>query len=367
MSLKQYCLKDVSEYWSGKVDTSILNADNYISTENMIVDKGGIVQSSYVPKSGKASGFSKGDVLISNIRPYFKKIWFAEKDGGCSNDVLVFRAKENIVEPLYLYYQLSKNDFFDYMVAGSNGTKMPRGNKASILEYKILLPSLKSQMAIASTLRAYDDLIKNNIRRIKLLEEAVIIHYKKLKAENSLVESAIDELCYVVMGQSPESNFYNENCEGLPFHQGVTNFNSRFVEHKIYTTKLTRIAEPNDILFSVRAPVGRLNISLDKLCIGRGLAAFKSKKNHQSHLYYQLKDYFFQEDMLGSGSIFNSVTKNELLNVKLKTLPENVVQEFENFSVPIDNQIKCLTMQNHKLKEARDILLPRLMNGEIEI
>ena len=311
----------------------------------------------------------ENDSIIATVRPGNKSFYYVKnlpENTIVSTGFAVLRPKEN-VDGRYLYYVISNESFTNYLVANEQGANYPAVTPDIIGNKNLVVPDKDCQIKIASILSSYDDLIQNNLRRIKLLEEAAFLKYKTLKKENSLLEYTIDELCYVVMGQSPESEFYNENKEGLPFHQGVTNFNFRFVQHKIYTTKTTRIAEPNDILFSVRAPVGKLNITLDKLCIGRGLGAFRSKKNNQSYLYYQLKDYFFQIDMLGSGSIFNSVTKNELLSVKLKTLPESVIQEFESFSIPIDNQIKCLTMQNHKLKEARDILLPRLMNGEIEV
>ena len=106
MKWENYQLKEIARYWTGKVEASVLDATNYISTDNLIPDRGGVVNSNYVPTSGNANSYSENDVLISNIRPYFKKIWFADKQGGCSNDVLVFRAKEN-VDPLFLYYQLS--------------------------------------------------------------------------------------------------------------------------------------------------------------------------------------------------------------------------------------------------------------------
>jgi type I restriction enzyme, S subunit len=367
MKWEVYQLKDIANYWAGKVEASVLDATNYVSTDNLIPDRGGIVNSNYVPTSGKANSYSQNDVLISNIRPYFKKIWFADKEGGCSNDVLVFRAKEN-VEPLFLYYQLSKDAFFDDMVAGSNGTKMPRGNKTSIMEYKLQLPPFPTQRRIASILSAYDDLIDNNLKRIKLLEEKAFASYKLIVQNEKLEEFIIEELANVVMGQSPTSDTYTDEKEdNLPFHQGVTNFSNYFVEHKIYCKAPIKIAEEGDILFSVRAPVGRLNFTIDKICIGRGLCAFRSKKGFQNYFYHQLKEFFFAEDVIGNGAIFNAVTKVELMKVKLKTPSDKIQQEFEAEAQQMYNLILNLTKQNTKLREARDILLPKLMNGQIEV
>lgn len=107
----------------------------------------------------------------------------------------------------------------------------------------------------------------------------------------------LGDLADITMGQSPESKYYNQDGEGLPFHQGVTDFGNRFVTHRIYSNALNRIAEPGDILCSVRAPVGRLNVTLDKIVIGRGLAALRSKTGHQSILLQQLRTHFFKEDL----------------------------------------------------------------------
>ena len=169
------------------------------------------------------------------------------------------------------------------------------------------------------------------------------------------------------MGQSPKSEFYNTNGEGLPFHQGVTKFGYRFVEHKTHSTKLTRLSEANDILFSVRAPVGRLNITLDRIILGRGLASIRSKLGCQSFLFYQLKSFFFKENMIGSGAIYAAVTKKDLENQELLCATEKLLKEFNESTSRIDQKIKTLHLSNRNLTQARDLLLPKLMNGEIAV
>ena len=237
-----------------------------------------------------------------------------------------------------------------------------------LLTFKIPTPSLPTQRKIASILSAYDDLIENNLKRIKLLEEKAFASYKLIVQNEKLEEFTIEELANVVMGQSPTSDTYtNEKEDNLPFHQGVTNFSKYFVEHKIYCKAPIKIAEEGDILFSVRAPVGRINFTSDKICIGRGLCAFRSKKGFQNYFYHQLKEFFFAEDVIGNGAIFNAVTKVELMKVKLKTPSEKIQQEFEVEAEQMYNLILNLTNQNTKLREARDILLPKLMNGQIEV
>lgn len=157
----KYNLADICEYAKGKVDVAILDEETYISTENMMPNKGGITSASSLPAIAQAQAFLAGDVLVSNIRPYFKKIWFAEFDGGCSNDVLVFRAKDG-VSKRFLYYVLADDTFFDYSMATSKGTKMPRGDKAAIMKYEVPDFTYEEQEKIAGILEVLDRKIQLN-------------------------------------------------------------------------------------------------------------------------------------------------------------------------------------------------------------
>jgi type I restriction enzyme S subunit len=245
------------------------------------------------------------------------------------------------------------------------------------------VPDAKTQKRIADRLVAYDDLIENNRRRIQLLEQAARLLYKEwfvhlrfpghehVKIKNGVPEGwekiRLHEIAEITMGQSPSSKHYNEDGVGLPFHQGVTNFGVRFPTHQTYCTLEKRIAEPGDILFSVRAPVGRINMNLDKIVIGRGLAAIWSNRKHQSFLFYQLKSHFFKEDMMGGGAIFSAITKKDLHNVELVQPSPSLIDMFMENVLPIDRQIETLHRTCGNLTSARDILLPLLMNGEIAV
>lgn len=269
----------------------------------------------------------------------------------------------------YLYWLMRTFSYQRFVANGATGATVKHTSPTKICQYKFTAPVDKNtQRKIASILSAYDDLIENNLKRIKLLEEKAFASYKLIVQNEKLEEFTIEELANVVMGQSPTSDTYtNEKEDNLPFHQGVTNFSKYFVEHKIYCKAPIKIAEEGDILFSVRAPVGRINFTSDKICIGRGLCAFRSKKGFQNYFYHQLKEFFFAEDVIGNGAIFNAVTKVELMKVKLKTPSEKIQQEFEVEAEQMYNLILNLTNQNAKLREARDILLPRLMSGQIEV
>ncbi|MBO1147163.1 restriction endonuclease subunit S [Streptococcus thermophilus] len=130
-------LGDISQYVTEKVDSFELNIENYVGTDNMIADMGGIEFTTSIPKSGTSTKFSVGDILISNIRPYFKKIWLSDRTGGCSADVLCIRTNR-IIPKEFVYATLARDDFFNYDVAGSKGSKMPRGDKKHIMEYPIV-------------------------------------------------------------------------------------------------------------------------------------------------------------------------------------------------------------------------------------
>lgn len=154
-------LSEICEYRKEKIDVSVLTPENYISTENMLPNKSGITVATTLPTVSQTQEYIIGDVLVSNIRPYFKKIWKATMNGGCSNDVLVFKAK-NGTDQDFLYYILADNAFFDYSMATSKGTKMPRGDKLSIMQYQVPVFDLTTQRRIASILRTIDEKIAIN-------------------------------------------------------------------------------------------------------------------------------------------------------------------------------------------------------------
>lgn len=154
-------LSDICDFRKGKVEVANLNTKSYISTENMLSNKSGITDASSLPTVSLTQEYKSGDVLVSNIRPYFKKIWQARYDGGCSNDVLVFVPKSN-TDSNFLYYVLADDDFFTYSMATSKGTKMPRGDKTSIMQYAVPMVDFYTQKKIASVLKSLDEKIELN-------------------------------------------------------------------------------------------------------------------------------------------------------------------------------------------------------------
>lgn len=285
--------------------------------------------------------------------------------------------------PEFIGYYLRTAVFRAGFTAFSTMTTRASLRNEDLLSMKVPVPDMQTQKHIASILSAYDDLVESNQKQIKLLEEAAQRLYKEWFVDlrfpghetTPIVDGIPDgweiqtlsQIADVVMGQSPKSEFYNQDRQGLPFHQGVGSYGTRFVIDTTYSTSFTRIAEAGSILFSVRAPVGRLNITKNKIVIGRGLAAINHRSGMQSYLFYLLKERFFKDNIIGNGAIFASISKDELLGQKFIVPVDDLVKRFNTVVSDIDGKIAGLENQIMLLTEARDRLLPKLMSGEIEV
>ena len=396
MNWEEIELKEISEYRTEKISTTVIET-NYISTENMLPEKGGITDSSYPPTSKTVASFKTNDVLVSNIRPYFKKIWFADFDGGCSNDVIVFKSNEDNLIPKFLYYQLSKDEFFDFMMSGANGTKMPRGNRKAIPTFKLLLPPHQTQKRIVDILSAYDDLIENNLKRIKLLEQAAQNIYKEwfvnlrfpghentpineetglpLGFKEVLVNS---KALYFGRGITPK---YKDGSGIFGINQKVNKGSILETEHmKEFDPELNipekKYAHFGDVLINSlgEGTIGRVHFYSGKSVIhpvDQHMSIFRSED-----LGLNLFMYLFFSSNEGQGllaSIKKGGTNMTMLNIgdlrKLEiTIPNRkTLLKLQDIVLPFFKNKNLLLNQNQKLKAARDILLPRLMNRTIEV
>ncbi|MWQ82762.1 restriction endonuclease subunit S [Glaesserella parasuis] len=152
-------LRDVGYFVKEKMEVINLEPPNYISTENLLSDYGGVTASNKLPTTEKVTAYKKNDILVSNIRPYLKKVWQADKNGGASNDIIIIRAKPSI-NISFLSFAIKNDDFIDYMMKGAKGVKMPRGDLNLISIFPVAVPtSPKEQQAIADCLSSLDNLI----------------------------------------------------------------------------------------------------------------------------------------------------------------------------------------------------------------
>lgn len=395
MSWENVELRDVSEYSNDRIETNLLNEKNYISTENMLPNKGGIVDSSYPPSGKNSPKFNANDILVSNIRPYFKKIWFSQNEGGCSNDVIVFKPNKEKIDPKFLYFQLSKDEFFDYMMSGANGTKMPRGNKKAIPKFKFSIPtSLETQKRIASILSTYDDLIENNLKRIKLLEETAQNIYKEwfvnfrfpnyehteFDVESGLpvgwekkslnnfdcfyqfkekVKSFIGEKEYLATANVEGINI-SERGEYFTFDNRPLRAQHLAPQESVWFARMSKTYKV--ILFT--------KSSNSDILLSSGFVGFVPKNSQFLPFLFCLinnKLFFETKDLFCSGSTQISLNNESISKLIYVEPNEEIITKFGNKVYPIIEQINKLFELNQKLKEARDILLPRLMNRTIEV
>lgn len=319
-------------------------------------------------------------VLFTCISFGFGKIAIASRQLLTNQQINSVIANENH-HFRFVYYLLRV--YTPVIYSFNSGIDTPIVPKSVFEKIEVKCPELELQRKIAAILTAYDDLIEANKRRIALLERmAEEIYrewfvrmrfpgYQNTKFVKGLPEGweiiQFGQIANMIMGQSPKSEFYNDSGQGLPFHQGVGTYGDRFPRNITFCTADGRKAKKGDILFSVRAPVGRLNIANCELIIGRGIAAIRQKEGKNSYLYYLLRTMFANEDIIGNGSIFNSVGKDELSRFVVLRHPDHLTARFEKIALPIDQQIEALIHSNSVLTKTRDLLLPRLISGKISV
>ena len=270
------------------------------------------------------------------------------------------------------------------MLTGATVDRIPL---TSFPEFPVKAPPLSVQQRIADVLSAYDELIENNQRRIQILETMARALYREWFVEfrfpghdkiprvacplgdipQGWEVKKLKDVCHLTMGQSPKSEFYNQIGEGQPFHQGVTDFGDRFPTDRLFCTVEGRVAEAGDILFSVRAPVGRMNIADKRMVLGRGLSAIRHNEGHQAFLWEQLRNRFSKDDMMGNGAIFAAVTKGDMQGIELVCPPSALVGAAAKHFEPINFQIGALTKTIQNLRRTRDLLLPRLLSGQLTL
>ena len=178
----------------------------------------------------------------------------------------------------------------------------------------------------------------------------------------------LSDIADIIMGQSPSGESYNENGEGKVFYQGRTDFGNRFPSRRLFTTEPKRMAEEKSVLLSVRAPVGDINIAIEKCCIGRGLASIKAKNDFYSFLLYTMLNLKDKLNLFnGEGTVFGSINKTSLESIHIVKPNLLTVQSFEFLIKDFDRQIKRNYYEIVSLEQLRDVLLPKLMNNEIKL
>lgn len=178
----------------------------------------------------------------------------------------------------------------------------------------------------------------------------------------------LEDIADITMGQSPKGESYNENSVGTVFYQGRAEFIDRFPVSRLFTTEPKRMATSGDVLLSVRAPVGDMNIASEPCCIGRGLAAIHAKHCFTSFVFYTMQTLRQELDKYNEeGTVFSCINKDSLNALKVIIPPESIISVFEERTSPLDRKYFVGIEENMRLTKLRDTLLPKLMSGEINV
>ncbi len=291
------------------------------------------------------------------------------------------------VDNRFVYYLLNDPSVRDQISATATGAKVRHTAPRRIEAVRARIPPLATQRRIAAVLSAFEELIEINERRIELLEDLArslyrewFVHFRFPGREDTeLVDSGLgpipegwtmttlDAVASVVMGQSPKSNFYNQVGDGLPFHQGVAGFRALLPVHDKYCIVEARTAQPLDVLCSVRAPVGRLNLADQRMVIGRGLSAIRRTDGCQAFLLLQLRQALGQEDSIGGGTIYKAIGKSQLAGLPVLEPHKGWIERFEAVARPLLDERIEVTLMNRQLAATHDLLLPRLVTGRLDI
>lgn len=379
---KEYKLSDICNIISTK--TSIQNAtlENYISTENMINDFGGVQNAEKLPTTNTVNSFFKNDILFSNIRTYFKKVWYAKFDGTVSQDVLTFRAKEDIFSK-FLYYILCNPEFTEYTVLTSKGAKMPRGDKDAIKNFELQLPPLPEQKAIASVLSSLDDkidLLHQQNQTLEALAETLFRQWFVEEAKEDWEEVKLQTVVDIAIGRTPprkESQWFSTNNQDVKWisikdlgSEGAFVFNtSEYLTNEAVVKFNIPIIPKDTVLLSFKMTVGRVAITTEEMLSNEAIAHFKFNAKTpftKEYLYLFLKNYKY-ETLGSTSSIVTSINSAMIKDMEITIPDENTLRNFNESAFLYFNKIKENSQQIQTLTQLRDTLLPKLMGGEVRV
>ena len=361
---------------------SLSEIDSSIVTKDNLLQNGDIV---FVRSNGNKNLVGR-TMFIHDI-----------KDSVCySGFCIAFRPNTDLVYPEYLFYVL-RAPFCKKQYGYSQQTNITNLSQGVLGDVDVPVPDLDTQQKLAKILSEIDLKIISNTRICVELEamaktlydywftqfdfpnaegkpycssggEMVWNDQLKRKIPKGWSAGQLSDIANITMGQSPSGDTYNENGSGTIFYQGCTDFGTRFPGPRVYTSAPTRFAKAGDILMSVRAPVGTLNIAMEDCCIGRGLAALNSKFGSQLHLLYTLSGFKQLFDVMdGNGTTFGSITKDTLFEMKVVIPRRDQIKSFEEMVQPIEQKIRVAEQENRELTKLRDWLLPMLMNGQATV
>jgi type I restriction enzyme S subunit len=322
--------------------------------------------SKYLLKAGDIVFTRVGSVdLSAYVKPH--------QDGWMFSSRMLRVRPSQKIDSRFLSYIFQQKRFREYILNISVGATMPSINTEILKGIPISHPPLPEQKAIATVLSSLDDKIDLLHRQNKTLEAMAETLFRQCfveEAQDDWKEGKIPDEFDYVMGVSPPGESYNETGEGIPMFQGNADFEFRFPKRRIFTTNPKRFAEKYDTLISVRAPVGAQNMANEKCCIGRGVAAFRYKRNNDYYTYTYFKLRSLMEEIKqfnNTGTVFGSISKANFETLDILLPPDDLIDRFQVLIKPIDDKVISNNNQISTLEKLRDTLLPKLMSGEVRV
>lgn len=374
METRTVRLGDFATFVNEKCFLNEASKNSYVSTENLKPNRlGAFFPITKLPETSKVNTFAKGDILISNIRPYFKKIWHANIAGTHSTDVLNIRSDSKQLLQPYLAVVLSDDRFFDYMMATSKGTKMPRGDKKAIMDFKFRLPSLKDQKVIASCISILNQKIKLNQQINKnLLKLAVLEFNKWLDFNQSNQYTSLDKIANFKNGIAMQKFPPTDNVHVLPvlkireLNQGYIDSSSGLVtsaiddDVKVYN---------GDLIFSWS---GTLSVKIwtdGDAALNQHLFKVTSDRWPKWFYYMWILHHLqkFRGIAADKKTTMGHIKRKDLTNAGV-LIPN--VKEFKDLDItlnPIIEQIINVGIESKNLANIRNIMLPKLLSGSIDL
>ena len=372
--MKYRKLSELCEYTSDKILVSILSRQNYISTENMLQNRGGICDAETLPSTFKVSSFVEDDILISNIRPYFKKIWRAKFCGGCSNDILVMRAKQNC-NPIFLYYILSGDSFFSYATHTSKGTKMPRGDKKAIMNYQVPDLSYQAQKIIGEFLNVFDRKIELNNKLNDNLQQQAFALFEQLLLTADDGECSVADIAHlnpkralaknqeakcIEMSQLSTSGAFPSGWEKRPFNGGM-----RFSNGDTLLARITPCLENGKAAFIDFLDTSEVAFGSTEYIVLAPKGEFPPEFLYCLARYPVFSDYAVKNMNGSSGR--QRVSAETIGQFKLPRPSTNELKRFGNVVSSLFLKMRFNSLENMRLSSLRDSLLPKLMSGELDV
>ena len=398
-------LSSIADYVTDKISSNDIALREYVTTDCILQNKKGReIATNLPPQSCCLTRYQRGDVLIANIRPYLKKVWFADIDGGASSDVLVFRAKEGH-SPSFLYAVLLQDSFFDYVMQGAKGSKMPRGDKEQILRYEMPTLSCSEEsigtffLNLDQKIRLDEQINQNLEAMVKQLYDYWFVQFDFPNEEGKPYKSSGGEMVWneelkreipalwetkevadianVYNGATPstvdELNYGGDIVWITP--KDLSDQKQKFIyqgERNIsqvgYDSCSTHLLPSNTILMSSRAPIGLLAIAKNELCTNQGFKSFVPKyRNIAIYLYYYLQYHLRQIEQLGAGTTFKEVSREDIIKVPVLKPSDNILDLWEERVSAFNDKQLEIQKENENLTKQRDELLPLLMNGQVSV